>query len=64
MTTPIVDDIRRARLSRFFNEVIHGGKPVTASTNGRLFIEAICLQPDPATCVSKILSSTSGLSTL
>ena len=64
MTTPIVDDIRLARLSRFFNEVIHGRKPVTTSTIGRLFIEAICSQPDPAACVSKILSSTSGLSAL
>ncbi|TVY43950.1 NFX1-type zinc finger-containing protein [Lachnellula occidentalis] len=65
MTTPVVDDdIRQARLSRFFNAVIDGQKPVTTATNGRLFIEAICSQPDPAACVSKILTSTSGLSAL
>ncbi|TVY43119.1 NFX1-type zinc finger-containing protein [Lachnellula subtilissima] len=64
MTTPVVDDIRQARLSRFFNGVIYGQKPVTTATNGRLFIEAICSQPDPAACVSKILTSTSGLSAL
>ena len=64
MTTPIVDDIRLARLCRFFTDVIHGRKVVANSNYGRLFIEAICSQPDPAACVSKILSSTSGPSAL
>ncbi|TVY17684.1 NFX1-type zinc finger-containing protein [Lachnellula arida] len=64
MTTPIVDDIRQARLARFFDEVIYGRKPVATPTNGRLFIEAICSQPDPAACVSKILTSPSGLGAL
>ncbi|CZR61308.1 related to stage V sporulation protein K [Phialocephala subalpina] len=48
MSTPGAEDLRLTRLSRFFSDVIHERKPVT----------------DPAACVSKILSSKSGLSAL
>jgi len=64
MTTPLADQIRLTRLSRFFNDVIHGRKSVATSNSGRLFIEATCSQPDPAACISKILSSSAGPSAL
>ncbi|KUJ19424.1 uncharacterized protein LY89DRAFT_667379 [Mollisia scopiformis] len=64
MPTPGTDELRTSRLSKFFNDVIYGRKTVTTAHHGRLFIEALCLQPDPAACVSEILSGGSGLNAI
>jgi hypothetical protein len=58
------DDQRRTRLSVFFNKAIHGEITLSNSRNGRLFLEALCAQEDPAKCAHKLLSTSSGLSAL
>lgn len=51
---------RANKLQRFFQDVISGKTPLKNAQNG-LFLEALCNQPDPPTCIEKILSSTHGL---
>lgn len=58
------EDVRVTRLSVFFNEVIHDRRKLSTARDGKLFIEAVCAQADPATCAHKLLSSPSGLSAL
>jgi hypothetical protein len=58
------DDPRVTRLSAFFNKVLYGQRTLSTARDGKLFIEAMCVQADPATCAHKLLSSTSGLSAL
>ena len=64
MTSSISLDPRVTRLSAFFNKVLHGQRTLSTARDGKLFIEALCVQPDPATCAHKLLSSPSGLSAL
>lgn len=54
-------DIRSSRLAKFFHDVLNGKRDIQTSSNGKLFIEAICGQADPATCAHKLLTSTLGL---
>jgi hypothetical protein len=58
------DDPRITRLIGFFNQVLHRQRTLTTPRDGKLFIEALCVQADPATCAHKLLSSPSGLSAL
>lgn len=53
---------RNARLKSFLNAVLHGERPV--GTQSALFLDAICAQPDTAACVSNIIASNTGLSSL
>src|SRR5690349_19087304 len=64
MASSSTDDPRAARLSTFFNSVIQGKRTLSTPRDGKLFVEAVCVQPDPATCAHKLISSASGLSTL
>jgi hypothetical protein len=64
MATPGSDDQRIARLLTFFNKVIHNERTLSTSRDGKLFLEALCAQTDPATCAHKLLSTPSGLSSL
>lgn len=59
-----VDNARATRLSGFFNKVLSGQRTLSTARDGKLFIEAICVQTDPPTCAHKILSSHSGLPAL
>jgi len=52
---------RTAKLAKLFNSVVHGDRPLKTAHDGNLFIEAICDQPDPPTCIEKIISSPAGL---
>lgn len=52
---------RTSKLQRFFQDVISGKTILKNSQNGDLFLEALCNQGDPPTCIEKILSSTHGL---
>jgi len=59
-------DANSARLARL-NKVFHGilfGKAVLRTDNAKHFLEAICAQPDAATCLDKLIASKSGLSAL
>lgn len=58
------DDARTARLSTFLNKVIHNQRTLSTARDGKLFIEALCAQTDPATCAHKLLSSQGGLPAL
>ena len=53
---------RVTRLAKFFNSVLNGGQPLKTSKQAELFIEALCNQSDPPTCIHKIISSSAGLS--
>jgi hypothetical protein len=64
MTSSSSDDARVAKLSAFFNKVVYGQRTLSTARDGKLFIEAMCVQADPATCAHKLLSSPSGLSAL
>ncbi|MCJ1427130.1 hypothetical protein MMC29_005033 [Sticta canariensis] len=60
-STQQAGDSRAARLNHFFHDVIHGRKQLKNAQNGNLFLEALCNQQDPPTCIGKVLSSTHGL---
>ena len=64
MASSSSDDPRVTRLSAYFNKVVHGQRMLLTARDGKLFIEAICVQVDPPTCAHKLLSSHSGLSAL
>ena len=55
------DDLRAGKLSRLLDQIVTGKQPLSNSKQGELFIEAICAQPDPATCINKIITSPKGL---
>jgi hypothetical protein len=52
---------RAIKLGKQLDVILRGGQPLTTQ-NYTLFLEAICAQPVPATCVSKIISSPTGVS--
>ncbi len=58
------DDARATKLSTLFHNVVHGQRKLLTARDGKLFIEAMCVQADPATCSHKLLSSPFGLSAL
>lgn len=64
MATSSSGDPRVTRLTKYFNDVLYDRRTLTTSRDGKLFLESLCAQPDPATCVHKLISSTSGLAAL
>jgi hypothetical protein len=52
---------RSSRLRSFFAKVLAGKQDITTVSNARLFLEAICDQPDPATCIQRLIGSAHGL---
>lgn len=64
MTSSSLDDPRVTKLSGFFNKILYGQRTLSTARDGKLFIEAICVQTDPATCAHRLLTSPSGLSAL
>lgn len=64
MSSSNPNDLRASKLSVFFNNVLHGQRTLATSRDGKLFLEALCVQADPATCAHKILSSPCGLPAL
>ncbi|KAJ7158758.1 P-loop containing nucleoside triphosphate hydrolase protein [Mycena filopes] len=57
---PALDPARRRRLDKLLNDILHGKQKLSAQNNPH-FIEALCAQPDAATCVNNIISSPAGL---
>ena len=55
-------DIRAARLTKFFHDLIYSKRTLNSSKDAKLFIEALCSQTDPASCSHKLISSPAGLS--
>lgn len=64
MSSSSSDDARVTKFSAFFHTIINGQRKLNTARDGKLFIEAMCVQADPATCSHKLLSSPFGLSTL
>lgn len=64
MTSLSPDDSRVTKLSALFNRVLYGPRILSTPRDGKLFIEAICVQDDPASCAHKLLSSPYGLCAL
>jgi len=58
------NEARLARLSKFFNNVIYNQRILTSSREGCNFIESVCAQADPAACLHKLLSNSSGLTAI
>jgi hypothetical protein len=57
------DEARAAKLNKLFNNIIHNNTQLTKATYS-LFIEAVCAQVDPPTCVNKINGSPGGLTSV
>ncbi|EIN07312.1 P-loop containing nucleoside triphosphate hydrolase protein [Punctularia strigosozonata HHB-11173 SS5] len=55
--------LRLDRLSKLFENILRGRDKV-GKQNYTTFLEAMCTQPDPPTCINKICSSSCGLSSL
>lgn len=56
------NDARINRLNKLFHSTIRGQTPVTGSrANAAHFLEALCVQPEPVTCVHKIVMGEAGL---
>lgn len=58
------DDRRATKLLTLFKKVLCGERPLSTAKDGKLFIEAICLQADPPTCAYNLISSPAGISAL
>ena len=59
-----VPSARTARLSKRFTSILRGDQPLKTAKDAELFIEALCDQPDPPTCIERIISSPAGLSSI
>ena len=57
-------DRREGRLHFLFGQIISGRASVSNLDQAKLFLEAICAQSDPSTCVSRLVSSSNGISAL
>ncbi|KAK2747019.1 hypothetical protein FQN55_005288 [Onygenales sp. PD_40] len=55
---------RSRRLRMAFRNTVEGKRPIDTAQSARVFVEAVYSQPDPATCMSKLISSPHGLSSL
>lgn len=61
---PSADPVRDARLNNFFHSVNRGERSLKTSRDGTRYVEAMCHQTDPATCIDHIVHSPAGLSAL
>lgn len=64
MLSSSTDAARVTRLTGFFHNVVNGQRKLLSARDGKLFIEAICVQVDQATCIHKLISAPNGLSAL
>ncbi|KAL8734544.1 MAG: hypothetical protein Q9166_001444 [cf. Caloplaca sp. 2 TL-2023] len=58
------DLLRNTRLNKLFHAVNHGERSLKSIQDGNRYIEALCCQSDPATCVEAVVSSAAGLQAL
>ncbi|KAF8454733.1 P-loop containing nucleoside triphosphate hydrolase protein [Terfezia claveryi] len=52
---------RTIRIQKSFLATLSGNRPITKSTEAKVFLEGLCLQPDPVACIEKVRSSYRGL---
>ena len=58
------NNVRSSKLRNFFVKVLSGKQDIITVTNAKLFIEAICDQSDPATCIQRIVATAHGFPAL
>lgn len=58
------DSIRKTKLRKLFYNVISGEQDLNSSKAAKLFIEAVCDQPDPVQSIQKLISTPKGLPAL
>jgi hypothetical protein len=58
-----IDNPRTAKLRKHFDLIISGKQDISPHNN-KLFLESICAQQDPATCINKLITSKNGLKSL
>ena len=58
------DQLTQSRLTKFYDAVINGNKHVKDKRNANQFLQAMCSQPDPPSCLVKLKASPEGLTTL
>ena len=61
-SSPVVSSDRSARLAKFFRSIVCGDQTLKSAKQAERFIEALCDQPDPPTCIEKVVSGSAGLS--
>lgn len=52
---------RTIRIQKSFLTTLSGNRPITKSTEAKVFLEGLCLQPDPVACIERVRSSSRGL---
>ncbi|KIX03284.1 uncharacterized protein Z518_06836 [Rhinocladiella mackenziei CBS 650.93] len=55
---------RSARLSKYFHHVEQGKKKVEKTSDAKLFLEALCEQPNRVHCIERLFSSANALESL
>ncbi|KAL8791514.1 MAG: hypothetical protein Q9213_000131 [Squamulea squamosa] len=55
------DSLRKTRLNKLFHDVNHGERSLKSTQDANRYIEALCCQPDPATCIEAVVSTSAGL---
>lgn len=58
------NNARSIRLRKLFVQVLSGEEKIETANNAKLFLEAITNDPDPASCLQKIMSSAWGFPAL
>ncbi|KAL9068301.1 MAG: hypothetical protein Q9157_006551 [Trypethelium eluteriae] len=64
MADPEAGAARSSRLSKYFRAVLQEKRTVKNASDARLFFEAICDQEDHASCIEKVVASSSAMVSL
>ncbi|KAF8533083.1 P-loop containing nucleoside triphosphate hydrolase protein [Trichophaea hybrida] len=64
MSASPADNVRQGKLTQFLDNVVSGKKILGTVKEGERFIEAICAQSDPPSCVTKLISGSNGLTSV
>ena len=59
----MADNARSSKLRNFFIKGLSGKQDITGM-NAKIFIEAICDQPDTATCIQRLVATPHGFPAL
>lgn len=63
-SSPEQVSVRSNRLWTYFNQILQGKRAVKNAEEGKRFLEAICDQRDPSSCIEKLIASPEGLNSL
>ncbi|KAL8744071.1 MAG: hypothetical protein Q9184_008041, partial [Pyrenodesmia sp. 2 TL-2023] len=60
----VEDSVRITRLNTFFHSVNKGERSLKTTQDGNRYIEALCQQSDPSSCIDHLVHSLAGMSAL